>query len=1247
VPVTEAKTELVDHAMRIVAEDAKDAFCVLDKNGTIYFLNNQMVKLTGIPKDSLTKKNITDILEAESDLTTVSTTQRIQAHITTSDKSTPVELQVEPIIIDQDSKGTVIIVKKTQGITYLNSLEAVSSHIQQQSSQQKIYETLGKELSALSISAVVLLCENGKYKIDYHTLHTRKIRLTEFMTGISLSTLTVFIHDEALKKIKNQNSLFFQDTSTLLESAAPEFSTSQMHWFFSANNLTQGIAVPLVSSNKMTGILILFSDEFTPQDALVVSALGAHVSAALERAYHYEQMVKDLKALEDQITTRTKELEKVKQQMESIVQSSADAIIATDLDGNITFANKGVEALLGCTEQDILGEPIIGYYAKGKKDAKRLRNFVIKNGKMENMELDFHTKDGHLVHTLASFSLLKNENRTITGIMGVIKDVTEQKRLQKTLESLNTAAFKIQKSRTREEIFRVTAEELSKFDFYVAFLMLNKENDAAHIVYITDKMQKILNTSNSSVEIPLTNVLHEFPIKKREAVYIEDVSATIKKVNPLLYQTSKEKLKNFGIDEKRAIIAPLIMQGETTGLLGVISDYITSRDISSIIAFANQVSTALENARLLEESTTRADELAKNLERQQVLRELNTNLFLAQSQDEILDAAIEGIHTLGGFFSNISLVNEERTHATIVRFKMERSLLEIIEKIAGKVIPGFSILGYDVPIWEKDNVYHEFFEDNIPLVSSNVEIEDYLVIKTDLSRIYAGFATKSPLLQKAISTIAEMLPYKSVMVFPISVQGETVGTLTVAENTVFSQEDFDMMRTVGEMVSGATERVVQSEKLTETLNELKAVQRINTLLNMGAPLEQVLSQISASIEEVYHYQFAVPLLLDPSRRYLTFHYVPVPPEYVNKINDILGQNLKDFTYPVSHDPEFFDKVIKERKCLIRNGFEDVADRIPLDELSSTMKELAPTLSKALGLEPKENSIMIAPLPYGEEVIGILLLGHKKSLTEEEFQNLEYFLDQVGIAMAKSEVEHRLRQSLQELRELDRMKSEFIDIASHELRTPLTTLKLYLEMMSMDQYGKLSQSLRDRITVMKEGVNRLEEIINQTLVASRLIKNKLELEERALSLVDITADVVRQLRPLWKAKNQNIFIESVPDLCTVNGDKKAVSTVLSNLVDNAVRYSPENTEIYIKFNEHPTEVECIVQDQGSGISPEHWEKIFDEFYIVPSETEYARMDGRTGLGLFIAKGIVERHEGKIWVESTVGEGSRFHVIFPKE
>ena len=551
------------------------------------------------------------------------------------------------------------------------------------------------------------------------------------------------------------------------------------------------------------------------------------------------------------------------------------------------------------------------------------------------------------------------------------------------------------------------------------------------------------------------------------------------------------------------------------------------------------------------------------------------------------------------------------------------------------------IVGCHVPV--EGTIFCEFFRKGIPLISSNVKGGTSPVLRAELPDLRRGIAPGI----YSLEVLTRVQPYKSVMMFPIATGGTTAGCISIASKAVFTENVFNVGGMIAEMVSSALERITQSEKVGETFAELRALQKINTLLNMGASLDSILCQVSSTIREVYHYKFVYPLLLDSSRRYLTFELVVLPLRMRKKVAHVFGVDLTIFKHPISEDSPLYKAVMHEKKCLIWKGFKEMADQIPAKQLRSSLKTLSPLLSRGFGIKPGEGSIMVAPLRWGEEIIGVLFLGHKKSLNVEDYHHLEYFLDQVGIAMAKSEGEKRVRQSLDELRELDQMKSEFIDIASHELRTPLTTLKLYLEMIAREKYGKLSPQLEERIRVMQEGVNRLEEIINQTLVASRLIKDKLELEEKEVSVQDVVVVIVNQFHPLWKKKRQNILVDVTPDLPLIRGDEKALSAAVANLVDNAIRYSPENSEIYITFLEHPAEVECVITDQGCGIPPEYAEKIFEEFYIVPSKTEYARQDGRTGLGLFIARGIIERHSGRIWMESVPGKGSTFHFVLPKK
>lgn len=1255
----EKNAGLVNQAAWALMEDIKEAFFVLDREGEICFLNRKAEKLTGKPRQNLIGTRFEDVVNitAQEEIKTIcdlieSEKKSAKAVIKTPGGGIPVEICLKPVRADKELMGTVLIVNVEQQTSEIwRFLETLGSAIQRQPSAQKIYETL-EELTKADVTLLILFSEKDWFTVGYHTCDKRKMHMTEFIMGIPVSEIRLSISEDAFNKMVEQKYLFFHDISSIVSCATSKFTTTEIQKFFSLMSIVQGVAVPLTSGDGVTGVLILSSEVLKPEDAPVVSALGVQVSAALERAYHYEQLVSDLKVLEEKISSRTRELEKVKSQMESIVHSSVDAIMAADMNGYITFVNKGVEAMFGYRKADILGQSVASLYTGGKKEAKRIRNILMKKGQIENAELDFLGKEGQIIHTLASLSLLKDRKGTLTGIMAVLKDVTEQKRLQQTLESLNKAASRIQKARTREEIFRVTAEELNQFDFYVIFILFNEDKTAGKVEYTTaGKALEILkDEGGADYEFSLDNQLFRKLIRKKEAVFIDDVEATMKLLVPSsMYEESERVLDFLGITDKKSIVVPLITHDETTGLLAVISDVITLRDTPSIVAFANQVSTALENARLLEESQNRADELAKNLEEQLLLRELNTRLFLAQYEEEVLDAAIEGIHKLGKSFSFIALLNEVRTYAAIVRLEMEQKLLKLVEKTGRIFLPEFSILSHQIPLMEKNNIFYQFFTDQIPLVSSSIDVHSP-VLRAEMDQIYCQLAGRSSSVQRIMERASRFLPYKSIMVFPITVGGRSIGSLAVASQRVFSEKDFVLMQTAAEMISSAMERIKHSEKLNETFNELRAVQKITGLLNMGASLQQILAQISSSIREVYHYRFAFPLLLDPSRRYFTLEHVVISASIEKKIRDLLGSDsdidLKGVQYPFLEDSYVLNQVLKEKKCVILKGFKELAESISLDRVSYVISNIGPDLSRSMGLASDETNLMIAPLPYGEEVIGILVLGHQKVLTVKDFEQLEYFLDQVGIAISKSEVENRLRQSLKELKELDQMKSEFIDIASHELRTPLTTLKLYLEMMAMEQYGKLSEPLRERIRVMEEGVNRLEEIINQTLVASRLIKNKLVLEKKSVSLLDVAAEVVRQLHPLWKTKNQNIFLESPPHLSEVEGDEKALFTMLSNLVDNAIRYSAENTEIFIRFAEHQDGIECTVCDQGCGISPDHIEKVFDEFYIIPSEKEYARMDGRTGLGLFIAKGIVERHGGKIWVESVVGKGSTFHVVIPR-
>lgn len=1245
--------KLIEEAYHVLVADIQEPFFVLDTAGYVRYVNTRASELIGTSAVGYVFEDILPRNDTATHIPFEEITEEKEysdIHIRAGESIVSVQMRVKPLISENNHLGVVCIVRKeAERSDIVHSLEKLGAMIQKHSNAQKIYEIMGKELSRVGVDLCVLRHNGEWFSVDYHTLDMSETQVTEFIMGVPFEHAKIRCNENALRKIQDFSALFFNNISSIISLEEPAIDPSELTTFFSLLSTARGVATPLTRREEFSGMLIFLSDNLNPEDTPVVSAVGIQASVALERADTFQQMVNDLKALEDQINTRTQELERVKSKMESIVQSSVDAIIALDLEGHVTFVNRGVEKMLGCSESNILNRPITTYLTGGTCKINRLKHTLMRRDHIEHEELALITQDGRVIHTLASLSLLKNDSQKVLGIMLILKDITEQKRLQQTLESLNKAASRIQKVKTQKEIFTVTAEELNRFDFFVVFIMFNESKTAGKIVHITETFEVMDLMGDSTFlgyEIPLDHPLYNPVIKKKESLYLEDVSAAATLlIPPSMQDVSGKAIETLGISNKKIILAPLLSHDETSGILAVISDVITSRDCPSIMAFANQVSTALENARLLEESRKRADELTRNLQEQHLLRKLNTDLFLAQSQDEVLDAAIEGIFRIGKSFSSIILINEDLSEAKVFRVKMESRLLQMLEKTAEFIIPGFSLRESRVSL-EKESINSRFFSGTIPIITPDVITSRVQAAHSTLGEMFTSiFLEGSPFLGM-FRKASQVLKFSSGMMFPIIMKGKTHGSLIVMSSEMYTESDFNLMRTVAELISSAMERIRHSERLTETFNELQAVQRINTLLNTDASLQEILDHISLSIQDIYHYTCAFPILIDSTGRYLSFEYVSLPPDLHKKISRLLGEELSDFKYPI-HTPSYIaEQVLKKKKCIILQGFPFLEEFISLDGVNTSVSQLASDFSKAFHFPPEKASIMVAPLPYGDEVIGALFLVHEKPLKQEDFTHLENFLNPVGIAIAKSRAETRLRQSLEDLKELDKMKSEFIDIASHELRTPLTTLKLYLEMMAMDQYGQLPSPLRERIQVMEEGVNRLEEIINQTLVASRVIKNKLRITEQAVSLISISSEVVHQLRPLWQAKHQNVFLESSPNLSEIKGDERALFTVLSNLVDNAIRYSPEYSEILIKLKETVREIECMVIDQGCGIPPEYTDKVFDEFYIIPSKTEYARMDGRTGLGLFIAKGIIERHGGRIWVESVLGRGTIFHFVLPK-
>jgi signal transduction histidine kinase len=236
----------------------------------------------------------------------------------------------------------------------------------------------------------------------------------------------------------------------------------------------------------------------------------------------------------------------------------------------------------------------------------------------------------------------------------------------------------------------------------------------------------------------------------------------------------------------------------------------------------------------------------------------------------------------------------------------------------------------------------------------------------------------------------------------------------------------------------------------------------------------------------------------------------------------------------------------------------------------------------------------------------------------------------------------LRNSVDRLKEVDRMKDQLLSNVSHELRTPITIVKSALELL-MDE--NVSNEQGKLVTMSKSNLNRLDTLVGDLLYFSKGQKEIPEEEIEKISLKDVVKEAVHGISHMAEINNIKIttFVDkNIPEL---DASKPRLLQVLTNLLGNAIKFNKEKGSIKIKaaLKKSDDNVTVSVSDTGVGIPKEQLPRIFDRFYQVDGTT--SRKYGGTGLGLAITKSIVEAHGGKIWVESVVGEGTTFHFTLP--
>ncbi|MFA6255293.1 MAG: ATP-binding protein [Patescibacteria group bacterium] len=438
-------------------------------------------------------------------------------------------------------------------------------------------------------------------------------------------------------------------------------------------------------------------------------------------------------------------------------------------------------------------------------------------------------------------------------------------------------------------------------------------------------------------------------------------------------------------------------------------------------------------------------------------------------------------------------------------------------------------------------------------------------------------------------------------------------------------------------IEGITDRFLYKKSYNPDILLAQIAEVTSSILD----LHNLLASIAKTLVESLHCEKIGVVLLNKKNKLEIFYqegFVPLEAEklanYPNVVK-ILNQELKNIKGIL---------VIDEMKTRYENG------------------EFQPVDAKLL-LSLYQNDIaLIIPLYVKEQLIGIIAFGTKKSgdpYNRQDLNVLKLISGQAGIAIenarlydelkdfnVKLEEEVRrktaqLRRANQELRQLDQAKSEFISIASHQLRTPLTVIKGYISMMREGSFGPVSPTIMANLEKVYASNERLIGLVENLLDISRIESGRQEFDWKKVRLEDIAQTVVDNLKNTATAKNLTLLFNK-PKVPTpeITADPNKIHEVMMNFVDNAIKYT-EKGEIIVSFLHEPQKdlITFCVKDTGRGVEKNMVPLLFRKFSR--GKGSFRVHTEGVGLGLYVAKMIIDAHRGRIWVESEgADKGSKF-------
>jgi len=479
---------------------------------------------------------------------------------------------------------------------------------------------------------------------------------------------------------------------------------------------------------------------------------------------------------------------------------------------------------------------------------------------------------------------------------------------------------------------------------------------------------------------------------------------------------------------------------------------------------------------------------------------------------------------------------------------------------------------------------------------------------------------------------------RGVLSMPMSRDGKSIGAISVSRETPgpFAQSQIELLQTFAEQAVIAIENVRLFKELQEKNRALtESHAQVTEALEQQTATGEILRVISRSQTDV---QPVFDSIAESSLRLCGALF-----SSVYRFDGELVHMVAQHNYPPAA-LELSQRVFPARPSRQLFSARAILERavVHIADILADENYAAQELVQSAGFR----SALAVPMMRGAEPIGAIGVWHADvgPFTDKHIALLKTFADQAVIAIENVRLFRELEAANRQLEASSRHKSEFLANMSHELRTPLNAIIGFSEVLIQRMFGELNAKQDEYLKDVYASGQHLLSLINDILDLSKIEAGRMELSPAPFHLPSAVENAVTLVKERAARHGIALQVDLDPQLGEIVGDERKVKQVLLNLLSNAVKFTPEGGRISLRASRQDRAVEIAVTDTGIGIAPEDQAAIFEEFRQVGSD-ETRKQEG-TGLGLTLAKKFIELHEGRIWVESTLGIGSTFTFTLPE-